>query len=342
VTSQTSGTSTTLHLSNGPPGLRVLPLDLIGTHDHVVVGTVLDGSGAGSVTIEAAVDRAPATRSMSGIWIPRPAAIPEDDTGGPVWQLPRPTSGTYTNWPLTSASVGYRSSPIAVKRLAARPYLTLAAGMTVVTAVELGNRNWNGTELIEDVEVAMQRLLPSLAIRNASDGAILASVLRLQRIAAGATVHEVMACEYLLPNDVTVTAFLPLSPMSRADGPYTYARQFVRWVTLYLAPQSGGTIPRPAPLVPAATLWQRGNRALAARALTTRQIRCSWRDLSAAAGYALAREQLTLGGTVRLDDLAVTVRIAGLTWRADDPGAVEVVLDATPQRLAAFLAERVT
>ncbi len=149
----------------------------------------------------------------------------------------------------------------------------------------------------------------------------------------GTTRHSTLNTSTLLTADTSIAAaVLPIGVPSVGS----YLVSVMVWLSATAA-----AIPPMLDGSAGSWLWKRANRALAARALTVNQIQVTVRDLSAAAGYSLTREQLVLGGDVVLDDIGQTVRIVGLTIpTTGDLGDVRVLLDSRPVKLIKFLAER--
>lgn len=254
----------------------------------------------------------------------RPASFPSDNANRSVLRFGYGSTGTSTVPSPTSRRL--QGSALRVKYVSALPYVNASVGLTIRNA---------HTSALTGVN------LPALALRDNTASTILSSV-RAASVALNATAHQIITCESLLTADTTVD--LALWPGAAGQGVIGILPSFVgvRWVMMWFASASGSAIP---PIVGDSAygnrLFQRGNAALLARTLVSRQIRATLRDLSTAAGYSITREALVLGATLPLEDLGVSVRIVGITYNATDPTAVEVVLDSRPTALATFLADKV-
>jgi hypothetical protein len=195
---------------------------------------------------------------------------------------------------------------------------------------------------VGNTTISTSSWLPQLELKsgttNTTTGTLLASATISSTLAAYSTTHLTLSASAVIASDTTIYA--RVTPGYVVDiGTWRESWQGLRWLSLWLGDATDVTALSDAPT--ANQLWQRGNRALAARALASQQLRVSLEDLSVAAGYVITREQLTLGGRVELVDLGLTVRVVAITYSALDASNVQVLLDSRPTRLIKFLAERV-
>lgn len=318
--------ATSIGFRNAPAGARFFPYERFtiaggGLANEVAAVAVADGSGVGTITLLSGTaightDGAALSFFASGPIRPSPT-FPSENESRALLRLC--TNSTGTNAVPVATSLRLQSEAFTVKYVSGLPYLSAAIGLSVHNAT---------ASAITGVNV------PALAIRNNAAGTILASV-RAANIPATTTAHSVISCETLLTVDRTVD-------VSIWGGTAQATFVAVRYVLLWLASGSASEIP---PAFGDAAfgnqLWQRGNRALLARTLVSRQIRATLRDLSSAAGYSVTREMLTLGGSITLTDLGVTVRIVAIEYNPLDPSDVRVLLDSRPTALAKYLANRV-
>jgi hypothetical protein len=310
----------------GPANLRLYPdepVRISGTDFYRVAAfTQLDGSGVGTVSLTdvsngtAIAIATGATITQSALYATR-AAFPSDglssDTAKP--------------------SVYSATSPsFVVKYVSGLPVLGFAVGATHVGAANYRFGSNPASWTLQALTYA--------DLRDTVASTTLATVNPSSDLALGATRHDALVGSYTLTGDKTVA--VRLTPYQSGYG--TQARDighFWRYVTLWLSPTAVAAEPFVyADATGGNLLWQRANRALLARALGARQLRVTLNDLSAAAGYVVGREQLTLGGTIQLDDIGVSVRAIAITYSATDPQNVQVLLDSRPTRLVKFLAER--
>lgn len=291
-------------------------------HETVVVSGVVssyvtataqaNGSGEATLVLANALSNAStdgATVQIAALAPIRPSALPSD-TSDYIMRI----SGSYTQFVDSGNHV--------VKYISGLPYLNFAVGWTLTTV---------------DTQPTVT-YCPAIAIYDVGGSVNLATAdcTALVPLAASSVHNITQSCEYLLTANKTVKARLKIGLCNGAGSLFHGAR----WATLWLSAISGSTVPDPITASEANAIWQRGNRALLARSLGARQIVVSLRDLSAAAGYSITREALVLGGTVSLEDLALSVRVIGVQISALDPEDVRVVLDSRPTRLITFLAER--
>lgn len=293
-----------------------------------------NGSGAGSIVFASGTlpsplaDGDPITFFGAEPTRPSPSGYPTERDANNLMRMLSAGGGAA---PPSATQVRMQSEAFTVKYLAGElAQLNASAACTCVngTGATVGNLD-SGPAITESLAAAVTRILPGMMIRNQTGPARLAWSAMAASLAAGATRHETITCSATLSADTTVDVCLL--------GTATSLFSAFRWVTLWLGPTSGV---EPYPGSWGNRLWQRGNRALLARTLGSRQLRVSLVDLSAAAGYSITREQLVLGGTIPLEDLGVSVRSVGIVYSVENPLDVDVLLDSRPTRLTTFLAER--
>lgn len=290
--------------------------------------------GVGYVTAALTADYADGTAvtmflsndGVSPSGVQRPSAFPDDNGGRALLRLCT-YSTSFGNLVPDGTALHLQHAGYRVLYKTGLPYVNVSAAVTIRAVSAISGIN-----------------MPALALRDTVSGAIVSSV-RAASVASGATSHQIITCERLLSADTTLAPCLYggaagfVSDVAGSAPPQFVA---VRWVMMWLASLSGGAIPPQLGDAPYANLlFQRGNAALLARTLASRQITATLRDLSTAAGYSVTRESLVLGATLPLDDLGISVRIVGITYNATDPSDVQVVLDSRPTALATFLAAKV-
>lgn len=259
----------------------------------------------------------------------RPASFPNENGNASVVRL---QLNSNVGVPADNFNYGIASAVTTVKYVAgALATLNVAAGITVGVGTLVGT--------VGSPTTLNPLWLPTLQLLQGSNNTVAGTVRGTASVGSAlnplSTNHITLSTSTLLSADGTYFARVTAGYVEDF-GNYRHSWQGVRWVTLWLGPATGqSTGDAPA----GNQLWQRGNRALAARSLSAQQLKVSFRDLSAASGYSLTREQLTLGGSIVLDDLGVTVRVVALTYNAIDPADVQVLLDSRPTRLVKFLAE---
>lgn len=301
------------------------------------VGNVValaDGSGNGSIVFASGTLPAPIADGQPITFLgqapKRPTSFPTERDANNLMRFLNNGSGTM---PPSATSLRMQSEAITVKYIAG-PLAQVNAAVAYTLHNGSGSAVGNldaGAAITEDPALVVTRRLPGVMIRNNSTAALLAYGICTRQIANDTTQEETATCSATLTADTTIdVCLLPGSSDTIFNG--------ARWCTVWLGPTTG-VLPYPGSW--ANLLWQRGNRALLARDLGTRQIACTLRDLSRAAGYSLTREQLVLGGDIVLDDLGITVRLLRVTFDALNLDNPELQLDAMPTRLKQFLAERV-
>lgn len=298
------------------------------------VVAVADGAGVGSIVFATGTLPAPIADGQSITFLgqapKRPTSFPTERDANNLMRLLNNGSGTM---PPSATSLRMQSEAFTVKYIAgplAQVNAAVAFTMHNGSGASVGNLD-AGAAITDDPDLVVTRRLPGVMLRNNSTAARLDYGICAQRIANDTTQDETATCSATLTADTTIdVCILPGASDTIFNG--------ARWCTVWLGP-STGVLPYPGSW--ANLLWQRGNRALLARDLGTRQIACTLRDLSRAAGYSLTREQLVLGGDIVLDDLGITVRLLRITFDALNLDNPELQLDAMPTRLKQFLAERV-
>lgn len=309
---------TVVNISGGTPNARTF------LHDYwVVSGSIsttikqigavnLDGSGAGVFSFQtlggstALALVAGDTLTLSATTQLRPTAFPDDGFTTDVIRL-------------DSTGAGVRGPSWRIKYLAGMGTLNAAAWVTEI--------NKSGGDIL-----AVNCM--SLDIRDMAGPSTLVTANASADLTNGSMRSDVLSATYTLSGDLTVAARVNAIGVPSVGS---YCRAIMLWLS-----------PQPAEVPPAVdgswgnALWQRANRVLLGRAATVSQLRVTMRDLSAAAGYSITREQLVLGGDVVLDDLGITVRLIGMTVPiVGDLTDVQVLLDSRPTSLVQFLAERV-
>ena len=311
-------------------------LKMVSTQFTANATVQLDGSGAGTLSIYASALPVGTGNALSlDTTTPsRPATFPDDGVGttAPL-ALMCGAANDYT-WPPTTTTNGKVSATFRVKYLSQLSQLTACTGWTQVGYVNaLQNKDSGGVATLDPTLVA-KRNLPGMAIMKGAS--VAAYVAAVQDTPANSTAHYILSCQTTVTTDTDLQ--LVAYPGPAPSGVSTPGQSYCRYAMLWL-----GSSEVPSPPVGDASyggqLWQRANRALTARSLGARQITVSLRNLSAAAGYDISRDQLVLGGSLPLDDLGITVRGIGLVYKATDPTDLDVVLDSRPRRLAKFLAE---
>lgn len=298
------------------------------------VVAVADGAGVGSIVFASGTLPAPIADGQPITFLgqapKRPTSFPTERDANNLLRFLNNGSGT---WPPSATSLRMQSEAFTVKYIAgplAQINAAVAYSMHNGSGAAVGNLD-AGAAITEEATLVATRRLPGVMIRNNSTAARLAYGLCTQQIANDTTQEETASCSATLTADTTIdVCLLPGASDTIFNG--------ARWSTVWLGPTTG-VLPYPGSR--ANLLWQRANRALGARDLGTRQIACTLRDLSRAAGYSLTREQLVLGGDIVLDDLGITVRLLRITFDALNLDNPELQLDAMPTRLKQFLAERV-
>ena len=294
-----------------------------------------DGSGFVTITfLSGTLDALTADGTavtMLTAGLKRPTAFPTEPDCADVLRFLSAGVGTM---PPGATNVRLQSDAFTVKYIAGPlAQINVAAGFTMHNGngSAIGNLD-AGTAITEELALTVDRRLPGVMLRNNATAARLAYGIALRQIANNTTQEEVVTCSTTLTADTTLDVCL--LPAFQPQSLYAACR----WVSVWLGPSTD--VP-PYQGSWANKLWQRANRILVGRSLSARQLRVSLRDLSRAAGYSLTRESLTLGGTVTLVDLGITVRIIAITYDLIDVGNVEVLLDSRPTKLLTYLAERV-
>jgi hypothetical protein len=348
-----SGTSVTI--TAGPANHVVYEGEVLqfpGTASRVVASTVqLDVSGAGTITLTAAIavtNGSSITDWGTAFTNRRNIVLPDDglSTSGNVLWVPETNDGLYgatSGWAtfVPAAASAIRSPTYTVKYIAGLPYLHAAVGWSVRCDSAYGIYNRDGSTVeTADVALTAHRQLPALVLGKVSTSTLLASVLHTTKILASTNVHVNQQCSALLSADTDVALqFYGCSAYTVGPGRY-YHPTLLRWAMLWLAPNADAAIPPLCGDRPHANeLVARGNRGLLARGSDLTQLRVTAADLSAAAGYSVTREQVTLGGPIEVADLGVTVRAMGILMNAE--GGTDYLLDSRPTALTQFLAERV-
>lgn len=271
----------------------------------------LDGSGAGTFGFEtlggstALALVAGDTLTLSSTTQLRPSSFPNDGDNNDIIRLDSTGSGVTTgSW--------------TVKYLAGLPTVNAAAWVTEV--------NKSGGDIL-----AVNCM--TLFALDMSGPTPIATATAASDLLDGVTRSDVLNASVAIAADTTIAVNVdPIGVPSCGS----YCRAIMLWLSVDAA-----EVPPPIDGSWANKLWQRANRALSVRAITVNQLQVSLRDLSAAAGYSITREQLVLGGDVVLDDLGLTVRLIGMTVPiVGDLSDVQVLLDSRPTRLLEFLAGR--
>jgi len=298
------------------------------------VVAVADGAGVGSIVFATGTLPAPIADGQPITFLgqapKRPTSFPTERDANNLMRLLNNGSSTM---PPSATSLRMQSEAFTVKFIAG-PLAQLNAAVAFTmhngSGAAVGNLD-AGAAITEDPALVVTRRLPGVMLRNNSTASRLVYGICTRQIANDTTQEETATCSATLTADTTIdVCVLPGASDTIFNGS--------RWGSVWLGPTT--SVP-PYPGSWANLLWQRGNRALVARALGSRQIQCSLRDLSVAAGFSITRESVTLGGTVTLEDIGLTVRILAITYSLTDPGNVLLTLDAQPTRLTRFLAERV-
>lgn len=330
--------------SSGAPGISLrgfTPGGRVYANEYFVVGAnayrvgnvvaVADGAGVVSVVLASGTLAASVTDGQAVTWFgqepKRPASVPtERDTNA----LLRLLTVSPTTLPPSATALRLQSEAFRVKYLAPLARLACSVAFTVHngSASDIGNTD-SGLAITDTLASATARELPGVMLRNNAAGTRLAWTALAARVPAGTTRHETVTCETTLTADTTVDVCLL--------GGTTNLFQAARWVTLWLGP---ATSLAPYPGSWDNLRWQRANRALLARSLGARQLECSFVQLAALTGGALAREALTLGDGVRIPALGVTLPIVRLRYAVENPSDILVTLDTASPRLTALLAER--
>jgi hypothetical protein len=278
-------------------------------------------------------------------------ALAATDGQAVTWYLT--TTGT-TNFPWRPASFPSETTTTGVARFLKNGSLTMPADPLFGIATDVYRVKYVPGSLstvrcaagltigVGNTTISTSSWLPQLELKsgttNTTTGTLLASATISSTLSAYSTTHLTLSASAVIASDTTIYA--RVTPGYVVDiGTWRESWQGLRWLSLWLGDATDVTALSDAPT--ANQLWQRGNRALAARALASQQLRVSLKDLSVAAGYVITREQLTLGGRVELVDLGLTVRVVAITYSALDASNVQVLLDSRPTRLIKFLAERV-
>jgi hypothetical protein len=306
--------------------------------DYIVVA---DGTGRGTINListinPGAADGAAVTWylvNQSGFTnMPsRPASFPNENGNASVVRL---QLNSNVGVPADNFNYGIASAVTTVKYVAgALATLNVAAGLTVGVGTLVGT--------IGSPTSVPTLWLPTLELLQGSNNTVAGTVRGTASVGSAlnpiSTNHITLSTSTLLSADGTYFARVTAGWVEDF-GNFRHTWQGVRWVTMWLGDASGAVSAGDGPA--GNQLWQRGNRALTARALASQQLRVSLKDLSVAAGYVITREQLTLGGRVELVDLGLTVRVVAITYSALDASNVQVLLDSRPTRLIKFLAER--
>ena len=308
--------------------------------DYVVVA---DGTGRGTINLISTIN---------------PGAA---DGAAVTWYLVNPSG--FTNMPSRPASLPSEGSSTSMVRLQQTPNVGVAADnylygiaspvitakyvpgvlstLNVAAGITIGVGSLVGT-VGSPTAITNSTWLPMLELLTGSNNTVAGTVRGTASVSGSlatfSTNHLTLATSTTLTADTAVFARVTAGIVEDFAN-FRHSWQGVRWVTMWLGDASGAVSAGDGPA--GNQLWQRGNRALAARALASQQLRVSLKDLSVAAGYVITREQLTLGGRVELVDLGLTVRVVAITYSALDASNVQVLLDSRPTRLIKFLAERV-
>lgn len=277
----------------------------------------VDGAGEGSVVFLSGTLPSPVADGATITWLGqdpvRPVSFPTERDANNLMRLLANSGGS-----TTASALRMQSESITVKYVAG-PLAQLNAAAAFTMA--------NGTAGTWDLAVTPG---PGIMLRNSTGPAVLAVQYASGTVPVSSTVHQTVSVSATLNADTTVTVCL-----LGASGTYFNA---VRWATHWLGPSTD--VP-PFPGSWGNGNWQRGNRALVARALSVHQLSVTLHDLSLAAGYSITREMITLGGTITLTDLGLTVRVVSISYPINDRGQIVVTLDSRPTPLVRFLAERI-
>lgn len=259
----------------------------------------------------------------------RPTTFPTEPDLADVLRMLSAGSGTM---PPSATSVRLQSDALTVKYIAGPlAQVNVAAGFTMHngSGATVGNLD-AGTAITEDLALTVDRRLPGVMLRNNGSGARLAYNIAVRQIANNTTQEEVVTCSATLTADTALDVCL--LPAFQPQSLYAACR----YVTMWLGPATE------MPPVEGAwdnRRWQRANRLLLSRGLTSQQVRLSMRELSLMTTESIARDTLTLGGLVRLPDLSADLRIVSITYDLADPGNDEVLLDTRPTSDLLYLAE---
>ncbi|MBY0490630.1 MAG: phage tail protein [Gemmatimonadaceae bacterium] len=317
------------------------------TQARVRAAAQMNGSGTGTVLIDAA-SLASGTLACS-LWstiLTRPTAFPNDGTtndllrfgefstigsagfGGSGFGMGTPSGQLDANL-LHAEALIYK-----VKYVAGLSAVYAAAAFTCISnSASVSNLDSGGSPT-DDPSLIYTRKLPGIVIHkngvNTATGYAIASTT----LPANSTAHYSLACSTTISADTQI--MLRCFPAaSTGNGVTTY----LRWATVWLASSTN-----PGPISDSAKgnlLWQRANRELVARVLSVRSLTVTLRELATVVGYVPAAESITLGGTLTLDDLGISVRVVAVTFDLLDPQNTRVTLDSRPPSLVRYLAERV-
>ena len=234
-----------------------------------------------------------------------------------------PPSATSVRLQSDAFTVKYIAGPLAQVNVAAAFTMHNGNGSTI------GNLD-AGAAITEELALTVDRRLPGVMLRNNATAARLAYGIALRQIANNTTQDEVVTCSATLTADTTID--ICLLPAFQPQSLYASCR--------YITASLGPVVDMP-PVNGAwdTRRWQRANRLLLSRGLTSRQVRITMRELALMTYDAAGRNALTLGGMVRLPDLGEELRVVSITYDLADPGNDEVLLDTRPVSDLMYFAE---
>lgn len=308
-----------------------------GTNGAVTTTTQADGSGvvtlpiAGTTsadTTDGATCNVANTTSGGPL---RPAALSfpvERETGDPLRLL---TLTNSTTIPPAAGANRLQSEAITVKYVSGPlAQLNASVGFTVHNGngTDIGNKD-SGGAITEDFASMTLRVMPGAMLVDGTPTR-LAYAFILQKASAYSTLNAVATMSYTMATDKTVRVCL----LSSYD---ITLFAVARWVALWLGDPSA---PTPIAYAQANKLLQAGNRELVARALLTRAISFTFRDLSTVLGYVPSAEQVGLGTQTVFADIGVTARAIGMSINLLEPDKSTVTVDARNPSLIRFLASK--
>lgn len=333
-----------ISVTGAPAGFIFFNDDLLnmgGTTVRVRAVATMDGSGAGTVLIDA-VGMTAGTKSLAfytttGFYT-RPNAFPDDGVLNDVIRYSDKNNipsgwGSGTIASMLDANISNLESTVfKAKYVPGYAAVYAAAAFTVVAQGATSNLD-SGSTPTNDPTLAYTRRLPGIVIHKNLTNSPTGYAIAGAGLAAGDTGHYTLACATTITADTNLT--LRCFP---AAGPINYATTYLRWATVWLASTTN-----PGPISDSAKgnlLWQRSNRELLARVLGVRSLSVTLRELATVVGYVPSAESITLGGTLTLDDLGISVRVVAVTFDLLDPQNTVVTLDSRPPSLVRYLAER--
>lgn len=295
------------------------------------VVALADGSGNGSIVFASGTLPAPVAGGQPVTWSlrrPAPTSFPTERESNNVMRLLTnvpsgtiPPPATQARLQSESITIKYVSGPLA--------QLNVSAGWTVhnPTGGDIGNLD-SGAAITEDFSLMTTRFMPGVMLVDGTPTR-LAYAFVLQKAPANSTINATTAMSYTLTADKTVRVCL----ISGIDSLFMGCR----WIAMWLGDPNA---PGPISYSQANRLLQAGNRELVARALLTRAISFTFRDLTTVLGYSPTAEAVGLGTQTVFADIGITARVVGMSVNLLDPDKSTVTVDARNPSLIRFLASK--